>query len=463
MRGVSILLAGLLSLGLQAQESPDQMTPAKRLVHEVQTNGRLTQNLEALCDGIGPRLTGSANLRRAETWAMETLRAYGAGEVHAEAYPLGRPWRRGKAWARLRNANGQSLDIAQWGWTEGTKGGTNGVVRGSVILLEAHTVAELEAQGPALAGKVVLAAVRPRATEAERKNLAGYRARLRRAWLAAKPALVLVPSEKEGGLLHMAGGPDLPFRSATAFISSGHARLLKRLLARGAKPEVEAFLGGGFEGQAVQARNVVGELRGTERPDEVVILGAHLDSWDLATGAADNAAGVVAFLEALRALKAAQVPLRRTLRVVLFSGEEQGLLGSRAYLAAHAEERERIQAVLVMDGGCGRISAVADGGVEAWAEALQAALKPAEPLGALDVLYARPGGSDQESFRQAGLPAFVPRQESLDYGTHVQHTRLDGADRVIPEDLEQATQVMAILAWGLLNGPRLPHVAPDPS
>ncbi|MBI1751657.1 MAG: hypothetical protein HY014_16385 [Acidobacteria bacterium] len=92
-----------------------------------------------------------------------------------------------------------------------------------------------------------------------------------------------------------------------------------------------------------------------------------------------------------------------------------------------------------------------------------AALKPAEPLGAQDVLYARPGGSDQEPFRRAGLPAFVPRQEPLDYGTHVQHTRLDGVDRVAGEDLEQATQVMAILAWGLLNGPRLPHVAPDPS
>ncbi|WLT31636.1 M20/M25/M40 family metallo-hydrolase [Geothrix sp. PMB-07] len=457
-RPAGFLLAGLLALGLGAQGAPPDL-----LVREIKTNSRLMPNLEALCDGIGPRLTGSANLERAEAWAMDTLRASGAENVHAEAYVLGRPWHRGKAWARLSRLGAQKLDrpldIAQWGWTEGTRG----VVRGTVVRMEAPTVATLEAQAPALAGKVVLVDVRPRATETERKDMKAYRARLRRAWRAARTALVLVPSEKESGLLDMAGGPDLPYSSAAAFIAEGQARLLKRLLARGAKPEIEAFLGGGFGMEPVQAHNVVGELRGTEHPEEVVILGAHLDSWDLATGAADNGAGVVAFLEVLRAMKASGLPLRRTLRVVLFSGEEQGLLGSRAYLAAHAEETEKIQAVLVMDSGSGRISAMADGEVDAWAEALQAALKPAEALGAQDVVYARPRGSDHDTFRRAGIPAFAPRQESREYDTHVQHTRIDEVDRVSGEDLEQATQVMAILAWGLLNGPRLPHVPRDPS
>lgn len=457
-RVAGLLLAGLLALGLSAQGAPPEL-----LSREIKANGRLMPNLEALCDGIGPRLTGSAQLRRAEAWAMATLRAYGAERVHAETYALGRPWHRGKAWARLSRLGAEKvdrpLDIAQWGWTEGTAG----VVRGAVVRLEAATVAALEAQAPALAGKVVLVEVRPRATEAERKDLGAYRARLRRAWRTARAALVLVPSEKESGLLDMAGGPDLPYASATAFISAGHARMLTRLLARGGKPVVEACLGGGFGAGPALARNIVGELPGTEHPEEVVILGAHLDSWDLATGASDNGAGVVAFLEVLRAMKASGVPLRRTLRVVLFSGEEQGLLGSRAYLAAHAAEAANIQAVLVMDAGGGRISAMADGAVDAWAEALQAALKPAEALGAQDVVYARPGGSDHETFRRAGLPAFTPRQESHNYGPRLQHTQIDEVDQVHGEDLEQATQVMAILAWGLLNGPRLPHVPRDPS
>ena len=109
-----------------------------------------------------------------------------------------------------------------------------------------------------------------------------------------------------------------------------------------------------------------------------------------------------------------------------------------------------------MDAGSGRITAMADGQVDAWAERLQAI------LGDLPVDYARPGGSDQETFRKAGIPAFSPQQEPLDYWTHTQHTPLDTVDHVVEADLLQATQVMALAAWGLLNGPRLPHVAPDP-
>ena len=453
MRSLAGALVGVFAaLALSAQEAP------ARLVQEIQARAGLRANLEALCDGIGPRLTGSRGLEAAQAWAMETLRRGGAENVHLETYDLGRPWHRGTARARLLNANGAALSIAQWGWTEGTKG----VVRGEVVLLDTPTLADFEAVAPRLAGKVVLVKARPRATEAERKDMKAYWARLTKAWRAAPFALVLLPSEKAAGLLDMAGGPDFLYRARTAFIAAEHAALLRRLLAKGVVPRVEAELGGGFGPKAVKAANVVAELTGSEHPEEVVILGAHLDAWDLGSGATDNGAGVVAFLEVMRALKAAGLKPRRTLRLVLFSGEEQGCLGSKAYLAAHRDERERIQAVLVLDAGSGRITAMADGKVDAWAEAMEAALAPAEALGAPTVAYARPGGSDQETFRKAGIPAFSPQQEPLDYWTHTQHTPLDSVDHVVEADLLQATQVMALAAWGLLNGPRLPHVAPDP-
>lgn len=445
------LLAGILALRLAAQEAPT------RLLKEIEARAQLLPNLEAMCDGIGPRLTGSKGLEQAQAWAMETLRRSGAVNIHRETYELGRPWRRGVARARLLNANGRDLSIAQWGWTEGTKG----VVRGDVVLLDTPTLAEFEAVAPRLAGKVVLVKARPRATEAERRDMKAYWARLTKAWRAVPFALVLVPSEKAVGLSDMAGGPDFLFRSRTAFISGEDAALLRRLLAKGIVPKVEAELGGRFGPSPVKAANVVAELPGSAHPEEVVILGAHLDAWDLGSGATDNGAGVVAFLEVMRAMKAAGLQPQRTLRLVLFSGEEQGCLGSKAYLAAHRDECGRFQAVLVMDAGSGRITAMADGGVDAWAEALTVALAPAAALGSPSVEYARPGGSDQATFRNAGIPAFSPQQEPLDYWTHTQHTPLDTVDHIVEADLRQATQVMAVLAWGLLNGPRLPHVAPD--
>ncbi len=440
------LVGALAALTLAAQEAP------ARLLAEIQAHAALRPNLEALCDDVGPRLTGSPGLERAQAWAMATLRRGGAEQVHLESYDLGRPWRRGVARARLLNAHGGALSIAQWGWTEGTKG----VVRGDVVLLETPTLRDFEAMAPRLRGKVVLVKTRPRATPEERKDLKAYWARLTKAWRSVPFALVLVPSEKAAGLSDMAGGPDFLYTSRTAFISAEHAAQLRRLIARGIVPRVEAELGGGFGPKPVKAGNVVAELPGSEHPEEVVILGAHLDAWDLGNGATDNGAGVVALMEVLRAVKAAGLRPKRTLRLVLFSGEEQGCLGSKAYLAAHRSELERTQAVLVMDAGSGRITAMADGQVDAWAERLQAI------LGDLPVDYARPGGSDQETFRKAGIPAFSPQQEPLDYWTHTQHTPLDTVDHVVEADLLQATQVMALAAWGLLNGPRLPHVAPDP-
>lgn len=447
-----LILLAALGPGLFAADPAPQV-----LIREVATHARLRSDLEDLCDGIGPRLAGSPAMRRARAWALARLRAYGAVNVHEEAFDLGRPWRRGEARARLLNANGQALHLAQMAWTPGTRG----AVKGEVVLLDAPSLADLEAASPGLRGKVVLLRVHPRATREERRHLEAFRARLRDAWRQAGPGLVLLPSDKNDGLMEMGGGPGDAYPVPTAFLAREDARLLQRLLARGIRPRVEASLGGRFGSRPVRSANVVGEVPGTDLKDEVVIVAAHLDSWDLATGATDDGTGVVVALETLRALVAAGLRSRRTLRIVLFSGEEEGLLGSRAYVDAHAAVLPKLQAVLVDDGGAGRMTGFADMEVDAWDGALEAALAPAKVLGAGDVPYLRLGGSDQDTFLDRGVPAFAPVQEPLDYDTRTHHSQVDTVDHVSEEGLLQGAQVMAVAAWGLLNGERLPHPAPS--
>jgi hypothetical protein len=448
---------GLLALGLASCALFAQEAPADRLIEEVAAHAELMPNLESLCDDIGPRLTGSPKLRRAQAWSMAKLKAYGAVRVHEEAYDLGRPWHRGFSQARLLNANKQPLNLAQMAWTEGT----GGPVRGDVVLLDVKTIAALEAAAPGLRGKVVVLLDRPHASEEDRKDLKSYRKRLAAAWRAAHYRLLLLPSDKGNGLLDMAGGPDLPYKRATAFITQEDTALLQRLVARGITPRLEATLGGGFGPKSVMAYNVVGDLPGGEHPEEVVIVAGHEDSWDLATGATDNGTGTVVALEVLRAIKASGLHPKRTLRVVLFSGEEEGLLGSSAYMKAHSGELDQLQAILVDDSGAGRITGFPDMQVDAWYTALTAALAPASSLGSMDVPYGIIRGSDQDSFFHQGLPAFSPIQEPGDYETVTHHSQVDTVDHVDAAGLLQDAQVMTVVAWGLLNGDRLSHQVPS--
>ena len=410
------------------------------LADEIAAHAQIQRNLEELCDDIGPRMTGTPGLQRAQEWAMRKLTSYGASAVHLEPYDLGRPWQRGPAHARLLNANGVQLTVVQKAWTEGTPG----TIRADVAVLDVKTLADFNAALPRLKGKIVLAEATPR--EAPKQAL-------REAGVAA----ILQVSGKADGLQDMWGGPGQRYDSNAAIITREHANLLKRLLARGITPRIELNLQGRFAARKVQAYNVVADFPGSEPGGEMVILGAHLDSWDLSSGATDNGAGVVTMLEVMRSMHAAGLQPKRSLRIVLFSGEEQGLLGSKAYVESHRSELARIQAVLVQDAGSGRILAFPDMEVESWYGPLKEALAPTRDFGEIDVHYAKGFGSDQDSFFKQGIPAFSPLQELRDYRTHTQHSQLDTVDHIDHAALVQAAQVTAILAWGLLNGERLPQ------
>jgi carboxypeptidase Q len=432
--------------------------PAAKLMREVAEHQEAYRNLEEMCDDIGARLTGSEKLRKAQAWAMDKLKSYGAVNVHEEAYDFGRAWTRGRERARLLNANGQELHLSQMAWTPSTKGS----LRGEVVLLEVKTLDDLKAALPGLAGKIVLQVGMPRPNEAQRKNMEAYYEELGKTLSTSGIQVLLRDAGKKNDLLNMTGSPSP--RSAvtipTAFIAAEHTNLLKRLIARGQKPMVEVELGGTFSAQPVKAYNVVAELTGSELPDEVVIVGGHQDSWDLGTGATDNGTGTVVALEVLRAVKAMGVQPKRTLRIVLFSGEEEGLLGSKAYVEAHAKELEKIVAVLVDDMGTGRIKGFPDMGQESVRAGLAAAMAPAQAVGATEVgAFTLAGATDHWPFHQKGIPAFAATQDALDYHTHTHHSQVDTLDHVVKDDLIQGAQVMAATAWELLNGPALPRHA----
>ncbi|HZX27401.1 MAG TPA: M20/M25/M40 family metallo-hydrolase [Telluria sp.] len=452
-----IIVIGMLLSGVLLQSPPanaaDAPTPSDRLIAEVAARNQLMPNLEEMCDGIGPRLTGSPQLRLAQEWAMAKLKAYGAVNVHLEPYDMGRPWLRGAAHARLLNANGLTLNIAQKAWTTGTPG----KVRADVALLNVKTLSELRAAAPALRGKIVLAVSDVKPNDQERQHIAEFDAEADRIVDQAGFAGLLLIANRGDGLLDMWGGSNSRYQHRVAIITREHAAMLQRLLARGVVPRLELELTGHFGSKPIQAYNVVADIPGADNPDEMVILGVHQDSFDLSTGATDNGAGTVVALEVARAMLAQNLKPKRTLRIVLFSGEEQGLWGSQAYVAAHRAELDKIQAVLVQDAGAGRVQGFPDMKVDAWYDAMNAAVAGAAPVGPLEVVYGTLNGSDQVSFFKQGIPAFGAVQDLRDYREHTHHSDIDTVDRVVPADLVQGAQAMAATAWGLLNGPRIPH------
>jgi hypothetical protein len=438
-------------------------TEATRLLQEIAAHSQAFSNLEEMCDTIGPRLTGSENLRRAQAWAMDRFRAYGAENVHEEAYDFGPSWTRGEDRARLLTQNHQTLQIAAFGWTPST----HGPVRGEVTVIQAETLDQLRAFKGKLGGRIVIMGNLPKIDWKDPQQRAAFQ-EVMASFKTEKPLATLSGTEKRDDHMTMNGSPiegEGLTHAPTAFIANEHADLLKRLAKRGEKIEMELQIGGETGKAPVKAYNVVAEIKGSESPDQVVIIGGHQDSWDLGTGATDNGTGTVAAMEALRAIKALGLQPKRTIRCILFSGEEQGLLGSQAYVKTHADELKDIQAVLIDDLGTGAIKGWTMEGREDCAPAMGAAMAPANVIGCRELFFGSiPDASDHSPFEERGVPAFFAYQDFADYFTATHHSQLDTLNHVKPDELLQGAQAMAITAWGLANAPeRLPHVEPKPS
>jgi carboxypeptidase Q len=443
------------------------------ILEEIDKRSELMANIEYLCDMIGPRLTGSPGLDKANHWTRDKFRQYGLSNAHVEPWMIERAWTRGEAKGRVVVPVEQRILLESAGWSPSTKGPR----RGPVIHLKAESADELSPYKGKLKGAWVLLAevsVQPspknpqtnmegemRRRMRDFTRLMAFRKELKTFLVAEGVAGILRDSNKEHGLVNMTTAASNFTRAevADAFLTTESYGLIWRLLKRG-PVEVEIELKNTFSTGEVEVYNTVAEIPGAEKPDEVVIIGGHIDSWDLGTGATDNGTGIMAVLEAARALKAVGVKPRRTIRFVLFSGEEQGLHGSRAYVQAHEKEMDKVSGVLIHDTGTGKVKSISLEGRYDLREIMDKVVEPFKEAVELEELSMRTMmGTDHQSFLPKGVPAFAVAQDMAEYRkTH--HTESDTFDKVYPDEINQGAKVLA--AWAY-NVAMLPDILPrDP-
>jgi carboxypeptidase Q len=474
-----LFISLVLAAPLQAQNAVDT-AGAGALIAEAVDRSEVMENLRHLSDVIGPRLTGSPAMRRANEWTADRFRQYGLTTA-LEPYEFGVTWERGPLSLRIVEPFDRAITGHSWAWTAGTDGKAR---KGPVVLADLSTRDSLAKYRDRVRGAWVLPKpsnpVRnpdgPPATPEDSQRIAAVleaRASLtadtsreavleRRQFQVDLPYLLkeagalgtLVDGGKEHGLMTMSGSPNRVSPLPNVVVSHEDYTLLERLLQHGVVPRLEGRVENKLGKSRVQQWNTVAELKGSELPGQVVILGAHLDSWDLGTGVTDNGAGSMVVLEAARVLARSGLKPRRTIRFILFSGEEQGLMGARAYAAAHAAQSDSVQAVLVIDNGTGRIVGQALQGRADLEDTWRALLAPVAHLGAATVRDAVKSGTDHLPFGFYGIPAFNFDQDPRGY-FHTHHSESDTFDKAVGDDLAQASAVMAVTAFELANLPQL--------
>ena len=462
----------------RAQDLAVDTTGAAALIDQALNRSEVMRNLQYLTDVIGPRLTGSAAARRANEWTLERFTAYGLNG-HLEPWTFGGTWTRGSIRARLTAPRSHDITAASWAWAPGTGGAT---LTGPVVRIDASTPdsfalyrgrvrhAWVMTRAPSLVwnndGPPMTAADSARQRDFVRNVFTPFRdadsttrARMQQFandlpyLLRRAGALgILVDAGKEHALLNMSGSPNRPLPLPQVVVAHQDFALFDRLLAAGTTPRLAVAIANTLTRDSVTQWNTVAEIPGSEHPGQVVIVGAHLDSWDLATGATDNGTGAMCTLETARVIAQSGLRPKRTIRFVLFTGEEQGLIGSRKYAAAHAGDADSIQAVIVLDNGTGAITGQALQGRTDLEALWRAILAPVATLGADSVVNRNKGGTDHLSFLPYGVPGFNFNQLERGYN-HTHHSQSDSYDMAIPADLMQASAVMAVSAYELANLP----------
>jgi hypothetical protein len=426
---------------------------AARLAGRALGDTPLERDLRELCDVIGGRPTGSAANERAVAWAAARFRDAGIEDVALEPFTVPALWLGGDAAASCVSPETFPIRIAAAPYSASTPAGPP---------LEARLVdggsgapADFERLGPAARGAVALVRTKEMATLAD---LFAEYMRDRAMMEAAEEAGlagVLLTSTRPRGLLyrHPVGVAGRIAAVPAAVVSREHAHRLSRLMERG---EVRVRLGlANATGGPYQARNVVAEIRGRERPEEIVVLGGHLDSWDLGTGAEDNGVNVALILDVARGMKALGPAPRRTVRFVLFNGEEQGMWGSRGYAEARAAEMPRHAAAVVFDIGSGRTGGFYLNGREELRRVVDAALAPVAGLGGFSHPIEPVDGTDNFDFLLWGVPNLVAAQEPGPYLPDY-HAESDVVERVNVREARANAAIASALVWALAESPERP-------
>ena len=520
IRFVRPSLLGFVTLGLITQSTALAQQPTEkvdlpainRIKEEESKHSQVMEMVAYLTDVTGPRLTGSRNLKQAESYAMDRMREWGISNPHPEAWTFGRGWSLTGFSASMISPTFSSLIAYPKAWSPGT----NGTVRGEVILLDVNSLADLAKYKGKLNGKIVLLAqARPvppeftsqpqRLSDEELSKLANasprteggqtaemsaqIRARLELNYQRWKmiydegAAVVLEPGPGDGGVVYVTRvslptpvdtPPDqrpVPWDASKpkiipqVVVAAEQYNRIVRLLHRGIPIQVELNIDGRFHDDDLMSHNIIGEIPGTDLKDEVVMIGGCLDSWHTGTGATDNAAGAAVALEVMRLIKSLNLHPRRTIRIGLWSAEEQGALGSKAYVAAHFGKRgalkpeaEKFSAYFNLDYGTGKIRGLFLQNNEAVRPIFSAWLAPLKDMGASTLTINGIYATDHNSFDQVGLPGFQFLRDFMENNPRTAHTNMDVYDHVLEEDLKQSAAVAAsVIYQAAMRDEKLPR------
>jgi carboxypeptidase Q len=495
-----------------------------KIRREAAEHSQIMRTLHMLTDVYGPRLTGSPNLRSAQDWVVQTAGEWGLKNAHLEAWEFDHPgWVNERIAVHVVSPVKDSLVVEALAWTPSTKGTIT--ARAVQIQLPVRPTKEqleafFEANRATVKDKVVFVGaaqvipvtILPSPKRREDNDL---RAQYDPAATPPSPPPATAPAPAPAAASTPPTGPSVVPANQVAeqldqfLVSAGaaarvndagreHGQIrafnnrtfdvakavptavmrnedygrLTRLMADGRAVELELTIVNRTYPEGHTQYNVVAEIPGTDKAQEVVMLGGHLDSWHAATGATDNAVGSATMFEAIRILQAIGARPRRTIRLALWSGEEQGLLGSQAYVKEHfgmvenpKPEHANFAGYFNIDSGTGRARGFTVFGPPAAAAILRDAAKPFADngvIGTASTLSRRRGGSDHTSFNEAGLPGIGVQQDPIEYQSNTWHTNLDTYERVIENDAQQSAMVIAAAAYHLaMRDDKLPRLASD--
>ncbi|MGB7212269.1 MAG: M20/M25/M40 family metallo-hydrolase [Gemmatimonadales bacterium] len=477
-------LGAALPIGLAAQQATVDTAGVGAVVDQATNHSQVMAILQHLSDVIGPRLTGSAAVKQANDWGMAQFKSWGLSS-HLDPWTFAGTFWRGPSTCKVTTPFVRKINCDSWAWTAGTGGrmlagrvvqinaasaeslaAYRGKVRGAWVLLnDPATLWNPDGPPMTAADSAAMRTAREARTEAFRAQRADTSEATRKArqqFAFDRPYLLrqmgalgqLYDGSKDFDLMTMSGSPNRPSVFPNVVIGHEDYAMLWRQLHLGLSPHFAASIDNKVTIKPTTQWNTVAEIKGSEKPGEVVILGGHLDSWDLGQGSTDNGAGAATVLEAARAIAASGVKPKRTIRFILFTGEEEGLLGSAAYANEHAADADSIQAVLVLDNGTGRITGQALQGRPQDNQLWQDIFAPLSALGPFTVRDGNKGGTDHLSFLPWGVPSWNFDQESRGYN-HTHHSQVDTYDHAVGPDLVQASSVMAATALELANLPEL--------
>ena len=448
-----------------------------------------------LTDVYGPRLTGSPNTKEAAEWAMKSMREWGLVNVRLETWAFGRGWQNQRFVASAVTPRAYPLIAYPKAWTPGT----SGPVTAEAVLADIQTEKDFDTWRGKLRGKFVLTtAMRTvdahftapghRFTDAELADLSKQPAssggrggrggpafqaqqefqQKRAQFFADEGVAALVdPSPRgDGGTVFVQAPPGVsrdpskPLQAPQVVMAVEHYGRIARTLEKKIPVTLQMDIENKFYDTDQNSFNIVGEIVGTDKADELVMLGAHFDSWHGGTGATDNAAGSAVMLEAMRILKQSGVKLRRTVRIGLWTGEEQGLLGSKAYVKEHfadpqnmqlKPEHAKLSGYFNVDNGTGTIRGVYLQGNESVAPIFQSWMEPFRNIGMTTLAIRNTGGTDHLSYDAVGLPGFQFIQDEIEYDTRTHHSNMDVYERIQTDDMMHNAVIVASFVYDAAN------------